>query len=115
MTKVKLRVVEGYGTNQNPYIGGTGREVETDVILKDNEHVRAITLYDFPIEENGSQRASDDVIPVIPYEFINHLVGKVLTVADASFSDPEQRKAVKDLFTQAVWQWYEGQGRIGLE
>jgi hypothetical protein len=31
------------------------------------------------------------------------LVGKMLTVVDASVSDPAQRKAVKDLVEQSLW------------
>lgn len=114
MPKVKLRVVEGFGTNASPYIGGTSRDVEVDLELKDNENIRGVIISDFTPEEDGSVRVSPDELPVIPYEFINHLVGKVLTVSDAAFSDVEQRKAFKDLLTQAIWQWYQGQGWPGL-
>lgn len=110
MPKVKLRIVEGYGTAANPYIGGTQADRETSIVLKDNEHIRAVVLSDFTPDKDGSVRSGIEEIPVIPYEFINHLVGKLLTVSDAAFSDVEQRKAFKDLFTQSVWQWYNGQG-----
>lgn len=32
-----------------------------------------------------------------------HLIGKILTIVDASFSDPEQRKAVKDMVNDAFY------------
>ena len=32
-----------------------------------------------------------------------HLLGKVLTIIDASMPDPEQRKAVKDLINNEWW------------
>lgn len=37
---------------------------------------------------------------------VNDLLGNLLTIVDASFGDPVQRKAVKDLVSQKVWQWY---------
>jgi hypothetical protein len=110
MPKVKLRIVEGFGTERNPYLSETEREVETDVVLKDNEHIRAVIVHNFAPDADGSVRTSPDDLPVIPYEFINKLIGRTLTVADAAFSDPEQRKAFKDLLSQSIWQWYGGQG-----
>jgi hypothetical protein len=38
---------------------------------------------------------------------ISHLEGRLLTIVDSSISDPVQRKAMKDLVTQAVWEkWF---------
>lgn len=36
---------------------------------------------------------------------VSNLVGKLLTVADASFQDKEQREGVKSLIKQIVWAW----------
>ena len=36
---------------------------------------------------------------------VSGLVGKLLTVADASFQDKQQREAVKSLIKQMVWDW----------
>ena len=36
------------------------------------------------------------------WQLKNHLVGKVLTIIDASTSDNKQREALKDLITQAL-------------
>lgn len=38
------------------------------------------------------------------HNYKNYTVGRVLTVVDAAISDVEQRKAVKDLVTQAIWE-----------
>jgi predicted kinase len=51
------------------------------------------------------------------YDQRKHLIGKILTIVDASFSDPEQRKAVKDMVNDAFYgpsywhhisEWIEG-------
>ena len=34
---------------------------------------------------------------------MSNLVGKMLTIIDAMFTDPTQRKAFKDLITQELW------------
>lgn len=34
------------------------------------------------------------------------LEGKIKTIIDASVSDPIQRKAIKDLISEAIWSWY---------
>ena len=36
---------------------------------------------------------------------ISELEGKMLTLVDASIPDREQRKALKDLVRQTVWNW----------
>lgn len=49
-----------------------------------------------PIVEMGFYAA-------IFYQDIQHLEGKILTIVDASFTDREQRKAVKDLIRRSFW------------
>lgn len=47
----------------------------------------------------------------VEFEFIvtsynvSQLEGEVLTLIDASVSDPVQRKAQKDLFKNMIWNW----------
>ncbi len=36
---------------------------------------------------------------------IGNLEGQILTFIDASFTDPVQRKAIKDLISPAIWRW----------
>lgn len=47
--------------------------------------------------------------PVVTYIFqtphIGSLEGKMLTLVEASISDPEQRKSLKDIVRQTIWNW----------
>lgn len=36
---------------------------------------------------------------------IQDLEGRILTLVDASISDPVQRKALKNLFSPMIWSW----------
>lgn len=45
-----------------------------------------------------SERVNNEI-----YEQRKHLVGSVLTIVEAVISDPEQRKATKDLINNAVY------------
>jgi hypothetical protein len=82
----------------------------TDVVLnlQKSDRVIGIVETDFEPEDDGSVRASDGLDPVVTIENINHLMGQVLTLVEASTIDPEQRKAAKDLYKQTVWGWYTG-------
>lgn len=113
MAKVKLITVEGYGTERNPIIGGSEKVITLDLKLKPNEHIRAAVMYDFDEEfdeqlKEKTRRASDEINPVVPYDFINGLVARLLKHVDAAFSDPEQRKAMRDLIMGEAWSWYHG-------
>lgn len=48
---------------------------------------------------NGRQ----PIFALLGYDDIRSLEGKLLTIVDASFSDQQQRKAVKDLVRNALW------------
>ncbi len=109
MPKVQLMVQAGYGTGRNP--ATSYRTIDLGRLIMPNEHIREVTITDFEPEEDGSVRASAEHLPVIVVEHINFLVGELLTVTDATARDEAQRKAVKDLVSQTIWQWYEGQGR----
>lgn len=37
----------------------------------------------------------------------NHILGEMLTIADASFTDQEQRNAVKEMMKRTIWSNYE--------
>lgn len=45
------------------------------------------------------------VMYVISTHSIGDLEGRVLTLIDASMSDPVQRKAMKDLLRPMIWNW----------
>lgn len=109
MSKVKLITQEGFGTEANPFIGGSEKVLTLDIQLQPNEHIRGVVIYDFDIEEDGSRRSSDDIMPVVPYEFINGLVGKLMGVIDASLPEGTQHDAVRTLIMDKAWDWYHGQ------
>lgn len=102
MSKVQLVVIDGYGTERNPYIGGTTRTVDVDVDLGENGNIRRVIV-------PYSSRSLDEVLPVVPHEFINNLVGRLMTLVDLSFNDAEQKKAFRELLIERVWSWYHGQ------
>lgn len=109
MSKVKLVVCEGYGSQGNPRLGGTEKIIDLDLELPDSQNVMGIIRTNFEVEPDGSKRVSDGLNPVVRYERINTLVGKLLTVMDATFTDLEQRKAMKDIVKQVAWDWYDNQ------
>jgi hypothetical protein len=109
MSKVKLIVFEGYGTTYRPYIDSNSEVIDLKLNIPDTHSIAGVIRTDFDADPDGSRRASDALTPVIECDRINNLVGRLLTQIDATFSDPEQRKAMKDLFTQIAWGWYEGQ------
>jgi len=109
MSKVKLIVCEGYGSDQRPYKTSEAKVIDLGLRVPDTHDILAVIRTDFDIDEDGSWRASDNIDPVIRYERINDLVGVLLTLVDSMFADPKQRKAAKDLFMQAAWNWYNAQ------
>jgi hypothetical protein len=47
---------------------------------------------------------------------IDNLVGRLLTLADATFNDSEQRDAQKILIRQNIWAWFNDEfGDQGVE
>jgi hypothetical protein len=57
-------------------------------------------------EEGECFMATNVFYGCVSYEALQNLEGKVLTLIDASISDKEQRKAMKDLFRNIYWfQW----------
>lgn len=109
MSKVKLIIAEGYGSQGLPRIGGTERVLDLNIKVPDTHDIMGVIRTEFDKDHDGSVRASDDLNPVIRYERINDLVGRLLTVIDATFPDLEQRKAMKTLFRDVAWDWYRGQ------
>ncbi len=43
--------------------------------------------------------------PVVQPNEMNGLVGKLLTLTDATFTDTVQRKAQKDVLRELLWDW----------
>lgn len=53
-----------------------------------------------------------DGVGLLDYENIQHMEGKVLTILDAVFTSEEQRKAIKDLVRQALWDHYKAEKNV---
>lgn len=109
MSQVKLIVCEGYGSEQRPFNSETGAVIDLNVNVPDTHDILAVVRSDFDVDEDGSRRSNDAIDPVVRIEKIGNLVGRLRTLVDSMFSDPKQRKAANDLFTQAAYDWYHGQ------
>lgn len=108
MSKVKLITQEGYGSNSRPY-QGDAKVIDLNIEVPDTYDIIGLIRTEFDAETDGGVRVSDELTPAIRHERINYLVGKLLTMIDATFTDAEQRKAMKDLFMKICWDWYEGE------
>lgn len=98
MSKVKLVVKPRSSMNE-------GHIVELDLELKESLEVIGVIRDDFEPDTDGSVRSSADFEPVIDIGDMNHLVGKLLTLIDATFVDEKQREAMKDIFRTVLWDW----------
>lgn len=105
MSKVKLIVCEGYGNQGRPRIDGTEMVIDLKLEVPDTHDIMGVIRTDFDKEADGSKRMSDALDPVVRYERINDLVGKVLTILDAANAN----QPTKDLVKQVCWSWYTGQ------
>lgn len=101
MSQVKL-IVEQHNT-----LPGSGKVIDLNLSLDEGFNIVGVIRTDFDTDLNGETRSNDDLAPVIHYGSINHLVGKLLTMIDATVTDKEQRQAQKDLFKQIAWDWYQ--------
>lgn len=60
-----------------------------------------------------SEVSPREVMYAVHSNDLRYLSGKILTIIDASIADQEQRKAMKDIATQAIWSWaLELSGRV---
>lgn len=101
MSKVKL-IVDGINSPD------FGKVSEVVLTLKEGERVRGIVETDFEPNDKGERQVSDNLDVVVYIGDINNLVGRIKTLIEASTSDPEQRKAAKDVFNNEIWSWYTG-------
>lgn len=83
----------------------TARVTET-IEIDEKRKAIGIVLAEFAPDSDGTKRVSGEFLPVIGVDDMNNLSGKLMTLIDATFVDKEQRKAMKDLFTQTAWGWY---------
>ena len=83
----------------------TAKVTET-IEIDEKRSAIGIVLAEFEPDSDGTKRVSGEFLPVIGINDMNNLSGKLMTLIDATFSDAEQRKAMKDLFTQTAWGWF---------
>lgn len=63
---------------------------------------------------NAGANKAGEVVYILGAHSVGNLEGKILTITDASVSDPEQRKALKDLFRQTIWDWAISSNMVDL-
>lgn len=107
MSKVKLIVVKRHSLHNAEM-----RDIKIE--LPEDTKITGIVRSDFEEAADGTKRDSDDIDLVITWDNINNLVGQLLTLVDATFSDGEQRKAMKDIFMDRVWKWYEATDAVNV-
>lgn len=94
-------------------------KVEGVVELDDRRGVKGVVLNNFAPDSDGTKRISSEILPCIGINDMNNLSGKLMTIIDASFSDKEQRKAMKDVISQSTWGWFHDRldslGRVDRE
>lgn len=63
-----------------------------------------------PVDHNGQQypvhsplNGGQPLFARLGYDDLRTLEGRLLTLADASFPDPQQRKAFKDILRRTIW------------
>ena len=67
----------------------------------DQVHLMGARVYN--IESKTTMPAGDSNALIMDYKDFQNLMGKLLTYVDATFSDPEQRKAHKDIVKNTLW------------
>lgn len=79
-------------------------EFTTPVDFDDNA-LKLIAARTYDDRKTGDGPGGDDNSIIVDYHDLSSLMGKLLTYVEATYVDPEQRKAHKDLVRQTVWDW----------
>ena len=54
----------------------------------------------------------DPTVPLSHFSSaVSSLEGEILTVVDAAIADPEQRRALKSVFSRTLWRWANSWGQ----
>ena len=64
--------------------------------------------------ENQVRKIKEETIVVGDYQ-INTLIGVLLTLIDATFTDKEQRRAMKTCIKSRVWDWFYKECHTGSQ
>lgn len=96
---------------------GTTKSVRKELAYEYNVETSSPTDYSFPIgivfdhgDGSGIHRSDSPYVsiaadPIVGAVQTGNLVGRLLTLVDATFTDLEQRKAFKDMVSQTVYRW----------
>lgn len=103
--KVAVYIGNRYGAASPREMDNRNEWHETELTLKGSEVIKGIAFG----KPDSPTVGPTEIGTVIFYENINNLVGKLLTLSDAVFSDLDQRKAHKELVTQTLWDWFHAQ------
>lgn len=88
----------------------TYRKLEIETPDDGTQRVLAVAVENNSPGEGPKYNSSS---PIVEHYDIDNLVGKLLTYVDATYSDPMQRSAHKDLIRQSVWDWYKHHSKNG--
>lgn len=78
---------------------------EEEVATFDISKIKNKKILAIGIREEGDESGYIENITPLYHNDVENLLGKILTYVDATYSDPQQRKAQKDLARQTVYDW----------
>lgn len=109
----KLWLVKNYPSPRNE--GEVGRHDPEKYKVKqftpDNKGVLSDSFKEFvgliyEHQEGGGLVGGSYAIPIMTYNDVNNMLGKILSFIDATHSDKEQKEATKKFLTRIVWDYY---------
>lgn len=68
-----------------------------------SSHVMSNKVHDILFQNVPVKLRDVDLVSTFISDLKNYLMGRTLTIIDGCISDPEQRKAIKDLVRDAFW------------
>lgn len=89
----------------------TANELHKIEVPQDKRIKGIVYHYDYEYRTSDQTAPLEDVaidgVGLFDYSCVQQLEGRILTILDAVFSDQQQRKAMKDLIRQALWDEYK--------
>lgn len=82
------------------------KEIELDTTSEANFGWKLIGATTAGIENASGSGYCDRIVDIIEYSDITRLVGKMLTILDASIQDRDQRDALKKITKQNIYAYY---------
>lgn len=94
---------------------------DVEVLVPDgfgNMHLIGARVYEAPnLKDIGANIPADgdSNAIIVDYRDFQNLLGKLLTYVDATYTDPEQRKAHKDIIKNNLWGWEKDLRQRGIQ